>query len=263
MFRQVERLSHISRLSLADLGGGSEGLGIVQDFLVEFGYLESRIGFSRGRLDSYTSDALRKYQRFHGLEATGNFDADTRVFMSRPRCGVPDFSAGRSVHGPFAKGFVIRCGWSRPANLVYGFDPMVPQALVTAVVEAFEKWQAECNISVTQGVSRQHIKIFWRPNSVVGGDRVAASDYPPGCSWIVPGATLPKPIIFDSGESWGSGDDDFDFETIALHEVGHILGLDHSSDGNAVMADSFEPGPDGWKRKLGTDDKAGARALYP
>jgi len=50
----------------------------------------------------------------------------------------------------------------------------------------------------------------------------------------------------------------FDFFTVALHEIGHALGLGHSNNGAAVMASGYT----GAKRTLQPDDIAGIQALY-
>ena len=49
-----------------------------------------------------------------------------------------------------------------------------------------------------------------------------------------------------------------DLLTVAAHEIGHTLGLDHSDDPNALMYPSYE-GP---HRSLGADDIAGIQDLY-
>jgi hypothetical protein len=50
----------------------------------------------------------------------------------------------------------------------------------------------------------------------------------------------------------------YDLQTIALHEIGHALGLDHSTAGSAVMYKSYH----GTLRGLAADDTNGIRALY-
>jgi hypothetical protein len=51
----------------------------------------------------------------------------------------------------------------------------------------------------------------------------------------------------------------YDFESVALHEQGHALGLDHTGDASAVMY----PYITGTHRTLEADDKNGVKALYP
>ncbi|MGH9404140.1 MAG: matrixin family metalloprotease [Terriglobia bacterium] len=55
---------------------------------------------------------------------------------------------------------------------------------------------------------------------------------------------------------------DFDLQAIATHEVGHMLGMDHSGLGNAVM---FAFGDTGGvpNRNLSTDDILGIGSIYP
>lgn len=50
-----------------------------------------------------------------------------------------------------------------------------------------------------------------------------------------------------------------DIETVMLHEAGHMLGLDHSDDRDAVMFPSIQQRV---KHDLHADDRAGIRALY-
>jgi hypothetical protein len=54
------------------------------------------------------------------------------------------------------------------------------------------------------------------------------------------------------------GDGRFDFETVMLHEIGHSIGLGHSTTPGAVMHASYT----GARRHLTSDDVAGARYIY-
>ena len=62
---------------------------------------------------------------------------------------------------------------------------------------------------------------------------------------------------FDEDETWRVGSR-HDLFSVALHEAGHGLGLNHSSDSSAVMAPYYA----GVVRDLAPDDIAGIRALY-
>ncbi len=72
-------------------------------------------------------------------------------------------------------------------------------------------------------------------------------------------------ILFnDQHFSWSTSGEanKMDVGHIATHEVGHVLGLDHSSVSGAVMWPTARPG-DLSNRKLHSDDSAGLSALYP
>ncbi|GLT97123.1 hypothetical protein SLE2022_147050 [Rubroshorea leprosula] len=66
---------------------------------------------------------------------------------------------------------------------------------------------------------------------------------------------------FDADENWVVGvvPKLFDLETVALHELGHILGLGHSSNGDAIMFPNIGPG---MIKGLSPDDIKGIRVLY-
>jgi MYXO-CTERM domain-containing protein len=54
----------------------------------------------------------------------------------------------------------------------------------------------------------------------------------------------------------------YDLQSILQHETGHYLGLAHPPDPEAIMYYLYSPGSDG-KRKLDSDDIAGACTIYP
>ena len=51
----------------------------------------------------------------------------------------------------------------------------------------------------------------------------------------------------------------FDLQTVALHEIGHLLGLGHTDDQKAIMYPTIAQGV---TKGLGNDDIAGIKALY-
>jgi hypothetical protein len=76
--------------------------------------------------------------------------------------------------------------------------------------------------------------------------------------------SLPKPVHFDDTEhTWSVGAvaNAFDVETVALHEIGHIVGLAHSSVAGAVMLPTVNS--NFTRRALSADDIAGFDTLYP
>lgn len=71
-------------------------------------------------------------------------------------------------------------------------------------------------------------------------------------------------VIFDSAESWevgnGKGSAAFDMVLTAVHEIGHALGLDHSSDQASILAPTVSP--DDAFTGLAASDVAAIRSLY-
>ena len=59
--------------------------------------------------------------------------------------------------------------------------------------------------------------------------------------------------------SWGDGVNDFDAQTVFLHENGHVVGLGHSLVEDSVMEAVYA----GERRVLTDDDIAGITSLYP
>ncbi len=127
---------------------------------------------------------------------------------------------------------------------------------------AFALWTKEIPITFneTSDSAQADILIGW-----------AEGDHGDGDSFDGPGdvlahASYPNPyqdrtvfLHFDDAERWvNSETQNVDLLTVAAHEIGHNLGLDHSANPNALMYPSYS-GP---HRFLGQDDIAGVQSLY-
>ena len=266
MLKKKKHYSPILNLKLTRKDATSEGLSHVQEYLVRFGYLKHD-SYTANRLDNATSEALSNFQERFRIEKTGLFDESTRNQMGVSRCGLPD---------RLGVEFKIVCCWNRRNQtlaLTFAFNNGTNDIAGTdefqAVRNAFQTWAAVIPFTFTEVNSNQNpdVLIDWRPAndpdlSMIGGI-VAHSDYPPGCSVVVPQNSLPLPIHFDDSEnSWaiGSVAGALDVETVALHEIGHILGLDHSTVPGSVMWPSM--GLNTIFRVLTQDDIDGVQACY-
>ncbi|KAL1535404.1 interstitial collagenase [Salvia divinorum] len=70
-------------------------------------------------------------------------------------------------------------------------------------------------------------------------------------------------LHFDADENWSFRSrtiDAYHFETVATHEIGHILGMGHSTDIDALMFPSISMGE---IKELDVDDIYGISVLYP
>ena len=130
------------------------------------------------------------------------------------------------------------------------------------VRDAFALWANEVPLTFTEvdSASQADFLISWEVGN--HGD----SDPFDGIGGTLAHATFPNPfadrqveIHFDEEEPWSNSTTaDVDLLTVAAHEIGHSLGLDHSNDPNALMYPSYF-GP---RRFLGSDDIAGIQSLY-
>jgi hypothetical protein len=71
------------------------------------------------------------------------------------------------------------------------------------------------------------------------------------------GGTLAGDIALNTSQAWHINSD-FDLETVAIHEIGHALGLSHSAISNAVMYAYYN----GVKQSLSSDDIQGIQSIY-
>ena len=215
-----------------------------------------------GRVDPAASEALSRYQSHHGLEVTGAFDASTRAHLSMPRCGMPDLRRGAA--------FTTTCAWAHPC-VTFAFDVGTDDVPGTgdfaAVRRAVATWAAATPLTFTEvrPDQRPDVLIGWRsiadPDFDLSND-IAHADFPPGCG-VIDLHALPRPVHFrDTGINWTDADPifEFDIESAALHELGHIIGLGHSTREDTVMFPIQRFGRT--KRALHPSDLVGVRRLY-
>jgi acylphosphatase len=217
------------------------------------------------KFDDTMERAVRQFQRTHGLDETGELDEATRDLMQKPRCGVPDHAFGAVEYRAFGT------RWSQSVINYHfmNFTPDVSQAEARAAVRgAFDRWQAVIPRSFAESASSGQIEIGWFTGSHGGlldtsgfdgpGGTLAHAFYPPGLVDVTFG--LSGDVHFDEAERWSVNlpATGTDLPTVALHEIGHALGLDHSSVSSAVMY-AFYGGP---RRELVGDDVAGIQSIY-
>jgi hypothetical protein len=253
-------------LEEATRGTEDPEIGKVQRFLTRYGYLADTI--SPDKLDAPTSEALKTYQQVMGLEATGELDPKTAEAIQAPRCGTPDVNLVSQADSGVSASFVLRgCNYPDARftfRFVNGTGDVTGTQERTAVTNAFATWAAVlCGAEFTAPTSGDiDFEIGWfqgdhddgSPFDGVG-NTLAHAFYPPPC-----GGGHAGEMHFDEAEMWsltGAGST-FDVETVALHEIGHLLGLNHSSVAGSVMFPSYG----GVRRALTQDDIDGVRRLY-
>lgn len=264
----------------AGLALGSNGTDVeaIQGYLKKFGYLadapvagavaaeshtivDSRPVAKSGTFDDSTAAALRQFQIMAGIPVTGVFDEATKAMTAAPRCGNHD-----------ARGFVATGGRWGTTNLTYAFSEFSPDlnpALCRqAIHQAFSTWAGWTKLTFREGpaANAQIIIRFVTGDHgdgfpFDGGSGVLAHAFFPGTPPATPTA-IQGDTHFDEAETWTinvpPGASQIDLTTVAIHEFGHALGLNHSPVAGAVMQ-AFYGGP---RRVLHSDDISGITSIY-
>ncbi|XP_057506587.1 metalloendoproteinase 2-MMP-like [Actinidia eriantha] len=272
----------IKHLQGCHKGQNVKGLHQLKTYLEHFGYLnygrsQNQTHANDDDFDNLLESAIKTYQLNYHIEATGIVDTPTVSKMMMSRCGVPDIINGTSSmrtgkkrhhhshsslhtvsHYSFFQGN-LRWPLSQ-THLTYGFLPGTTSQAISAVSRAFNKWDSATHFTFSQAQDYRNANLkisFHRrdhgdghPFDGAGGTLAHAS--PP---------TGTGNFHYDADESWSVGavPGSIDMETVALHEIGHLLGLGHSSVENAIMYPSLTSG---MTKGLHGDDVQGIKVLY-
>ena len=229
------------------------------------------------------SHSLKNYQKAHSLPATGKLNWKSARLINAKRCCHPERSwtveehAQRQRSTPYraltltsftqeakpelapdisAEGFEpIPARWTRK-TLGFSFAGNPPSILgsaaINAVRRAFLLWEEG---GVIRFQERQipdiaEIRILWTFGP--GGDPPSEDPfYGPGEKVAV--SYFPYPYLgalagdlhFDANERWSTDDRGINIQTVAIHEIGHCLGLGHCFDSNSVMWPAYQKGISG------------------
>ena len=146
-----------------------------------------------------------------------------------------------------------------------GGTPDLPGQLERGIVRrAFDAWSAVTPLRFLQLQPEEgpHFRISWErrnhgdgiQNSFDGpGRTLAHAFFPPPCGGVFAGT-----MHFDEGEQWTEDTSGIHLAGVAIHEIGHLLGLSHSDDPDAIMFPSFRSSV----LTLRADDIAGIQELY-
>ncbi|KAK4373211.1 hypothetical protein RND71_008595 [Anisodus tanguticus] len=263
-----------------------DGISKIKKYFHNFGYINSMTNFTDD-FDDILESALKTYQLNFNLNTTGILDAPTIQHLIKPRCGNADVVNGTSTmnsgkppadsptmhtvaHYSFFPG---RPRW--PANkrdLTYGFLPQngLTDTIKIVFSRAFERWSEVTPLTFTETSSFQSadIKIGFftgdhnddEPFDGPMGTLAHAFSPPAGHfhldgdeNWVIDGVPIDDGNFFSILSA-------VDLESVAVHEIGHLLGLGHSSVEDSIMFPSLEAGTR--RVELANDDIQGVQVLY-
>lgn len=265
-------------------GDNRTGIAGLKKYFHRFGYIADvpSSNFS-DNFDDVLEWALKTYQQNFNLNATGELDGTTLAQLVRPRCGNADIingtnpmgsgkhnTSGSSIHSvgrfSFFPGQPTWPAWQR--ELTYAIvstsvQPGDSQVLSTVFARAFARWSEviPINFTETTSASSADIRIAFYDGDHGDGE---AFD---GVLGTLAHAFSPPDGRFhlDGAENWNVdsplvGLTAVDLESVAVHEIGHLLGLGHSSDAEAIMYPTISSGSR--KVQLAADDVDGVQQLY-
>lgn len=245
-----------------------------QSYLIKYGYLrieeQNSIEHPQSITNSNINAGLKNLQKEAGLEETGFLNYETTKLFTTPRCGV----IGRmGAELPRQKRFATVQGWSTAKNeknetvVSWSIDlsnankintNLSSDTIKSIFANALSKWSTtsllhfkESRSNMTNISIKFAAKNHGDPFPFDGPGNVLAHAYYPGTS-------LQGQVHLDLDETWSLYDDSTSMYHVALHELGHAIGLAHSSQSSSIMYAWYNP----VKYDLSDDDTFAVNSLY-
>jgi hypothetical protein len=139
--------------------------------------------------------------------------------------------------------------WIQPRSTFDDFASSYP----SRVREAFEEWDdvdLPVHFTFVSDSARAEVHVNWIDRfsePISGRTRWARDD-----EYVITDANITLALHHNQGDAL----DDDSVRAMALHEIGHLLGLDHTTDSLSVMAPKVRV------RQLSSADRATARLIY-
>jgi peptidoglycan hydrolase-like protein with peptidoglycan-binding domain len=190
--------------------------------------------------DENTLRAVEAYQRNSGMPVTGEIDPGVLARFAERSCGVPD---GAPRTDPSEK-FAINGGWGTREigwALTNTDGDLHIDVARAEIASAFAMWANETNLTFEErdanDARTQIILVF---TNTPGGFQGQTFPHP-FPNPLVPNQTMiafNPPVDWTTGPSGPPGSNLLNLQSLALHEIGHAVGLGHATSTSAKMHNS-------------------------